>query len=247
MAPVIVSPSSGPHLGVIQSERFMKTILMCAAFATAAVIGVQMFASDSATGEPAGKPSSGPSSQPASRPASQPASAPASRPAGPPQVVIATNFGDITLELDPQRAPKTVANFLAYVDEGFYKDVLFHRVMRTFMIQGGGVTADLQPKQPTRPPVVNESQHTAPNTRGTVAMARTDILDSATSQFFINTADNESLNHGGQYGGYAVFGKVTAGMDVVEKIAAVRVRPTQISNAQPIDPVIIKSITRKAN
>lgn len=202
-----------------------------------------------ASAEKAGSPASRPAesravtSQPASRPASQPAS---TQPAGPPQVVIETSLGRIVVELDPERAPRTTENFLAYVDSRFYDDTLFHRVIKGFMNQGGGFTTAHQPKPPTRPPVRNESRHTARNTRGTIAMARSGHPDSATCQFFINTVDNRPLDFDGPYGGYTVFGKVVEGMDVVDRIASVSVRRGPLSPAQPIEDVVIESIRRKS-
>jgi len=137
-----------------------------------------------------------------------------------PQVVLETSQGDITLELDAERAPKTVENFLAYVRDGHYNGTIFHRVIPDFMIQGGGFTSDFQQK-PTRAPIQNEADNGLKNARGTVAMARTGNPHSATAQFFINTVDNGFLDHQApnpRGWGYAVFGKVTAGMDVVDRI-----------------------------
>jgi len=160
---------------------------------------------------------------------------------GNPVVVISTSLGDITVELDAQKAPKTVANFLAYVDEGFYNDTVFHRVIKDFMIQGGGMTADGKQK-PTKPPIKNEADNGLKNDVGTIAMARTSAVDSATAQFFINTKNNDFLNHGGRDFGYAVFGKVTGGMDAVRKIEAAQTRPGDV----PAETVLIKSIKRKS-
>ena len=131
-------------------------------------------------------------------------------------VTLHTNMGDITLELDAAKAPKTVENFLAYARDGFFDGTIFHRVIGNFMIQGGGMTADMKQK-PTRAPVDNEANNGLKNSIGTVAMARTNDPHSATAQFFINVADNEFLNHKaptGQGCGYAVFGKVSSGMAV---------------------------------
>jgi peptidyl-prolyl cis-trans isomerase A (cyclophilin A) len=158
-----------------------------------------------------------------------------------PVVVISTSLGDITVELDAEKAPKTVANFLAYVDEGFYNDTIFHRVIKDFMVQGGGMTADGKQK-PTKAPIKNEADNGLKNNVGTLAMARTSVVDSATAQFFINTKDNDFLNHGGRDFGYAVFGKVTSGMDVVRKIEAVKTR----AGDAPVEPVLIKSIKRQS-
>ena len=138
-------------------------------------------------------------------------------------VTLHTSMGDISLELDAEKAPKTVANFLQYARDGFYDGTIFHRVINNFMIQGGGMTADMAQKQ-TRAPVDNEANNGLKNKTGTVAMARTNDPHSATAQFFINVSDNGFLDHTAptaQGWGYAVFGRVTAGMDVVEKIKAV--------------------------
>lgn len=137
-----------------------------------------------------------------------------------PVVVIETSLGNITAELDRRSAPVSVANFLAYAESGFYDGTIFHRVIRGFMIQGGGMTADLQRKE-TRAPIRNEATNGLSNDRGTLAMARTNVVDSATAQFFINTVDNPGLNNRGtdpgSYG-YAVFGRVIDGMDIVDEI-----------------------------
>ncbi|CAG0972808.1 Peptidyl-prolyl cis-trans isomerase A [Myxococcaceae bacterium] len=159
-----------------------------------------------------------------------------------PVVIIKTNLGDVTVQLDPEKAPKTVENFLAYVDAGFYDGTVFHRVIKNFMIQGGGMTADGKQK-PTRPPIKNEANNGLENDVGTIAMARTNVVDSATAQFFINTKDNDFLNHGGRDFGYAVFGKVTDGMDVVRKIEAVETGAGDV----PRQTVTIVSIKRKTS
>ena len=139
---------------------------------------------------------------------------------GNPVVVIETSLGTITAELDRRNAPVSVANFLAYAESGFYNGTVFHRVIRGFMIQGGGMTADLERRE-TRAPIRNEATNGLSNDRGTLAMARTNVVDSATAQFFINTVNNPALDNRGttpaQYG-YAVFGRVTDGMDVVDQI-----------------------------
>jgi len=176
--------------------------------------------------------------QPASRPATQPASQPAK-----PQVVIDTSLGEIMVELDEQRTPETVKNFLRYVDDRFYDGLIFHRVVEGFMIQAGWLTPQLQVREPTYPPIVNESRGAASNTRGTIAMARLTDPNSATCQFFINHADNVRLDTWG--GGYTVFGRVVKGMDVVDRIAAVPVRQTSFSEGLPVQSVIIRSIRRK--
>ena len=161
-----------------------------------------------------------------------------------PQVLIKTNLGDITLELDDEKAPDTVENFLAYVDDGFYDGTIFHRVIPDFMIQGGGLTADMT-KKSTRAPVMNEAKNGLKNVRGSIAMARTGEPHSATAQFFINHRDNTNLDYPSFDGwGYAVFGQVTAGMDVVDAIADV---PTGMRDGRrdvPRETVTIESITR---
>lgn len=137
-----------------------------------------------------------------------------------PRVKIQTNLGDIVLELDPEKAPKTVANFLQYVEDGFYTNTMFHRVIDGFMIQGGGFTPRFE-RKPTRPPVLNEADNGLKNVRGSIAMARTSEPHSATAQFFINVADNGFLDHTNKTPrgwGYTVFGRVIKGMDVVDAI-----------------------------
>jgi cyclophilin family peptidyl-prolyl cis-trans isomerase len=159
-----------------------------------------------------------------------------------PIVVIATNLGDISLELDAAKAPLSVANFLAYVKAGHYDGTIFHRVIKGFMIQGGGMTPDMREK-PTRAPIKNEAANGLKNERGTVAMARTGEVDSATSQFFINTGTkNAFLDHKVRDFGYAVFAKVVSGMDVVDKIESVKTAPGDV----PVEPVLIKSIRVKS-
>jgi peptidyl-prolyl cis-trans isomerase A (cyclophilin A) len=159
-----------------------------------------------------------------------------------PVVVMETSLGNVKIELYPQKAPVTVKNFLDYVNSGFYNATIFHRVINGFMIQGGGFTADLQPK-PTKAPIKNEADNGLKNDRGTIAMARTGDPNSATAQFFINVVDNQGLNRPSPDGfGYAVFGKVIEGMDVVDKIKAV---PTGFSKGfrdVPQTPVVIKSV-----
>jgi cyclophilin family peptidyl-prolyl cis-trans isomerase len=165
--------------------------------------------------------------------------------AAPVEVVMKTSKGDITLALDPDKAPKTVANFLRYVDEGFYDGTVFHRVISGFMIQGGGLTPDMH-KKPTHEPVANEAKNGLKNVRGSIAMARTRDPDSATAQFFINHRDNPNLDYPSFDGwGYAVFGKVTRGMDVVDAIAAVKTTHSNGRGNVPVEPVIIKSVSRK--
>ena len=152
-------------------------------------------------------------------------------------VVIKTTKGDIKVELDKEKAPITVDNFMAYVEDGYYNGTIFHRVIKNFMIQGGGITKDMQPK-PANAPIKNEADNGLKNDRGTIAMARTGVVDSATSQFFINTVDNGFLNHGARDFGYAVFGRVIDGMDVVEAIEAVLTGPGDV----PTVPVVIESV-----
>lgn len=159
---------------------------------------------------------------------------------GNPVAVISTSMGDITVELFKERAPVSVENFLQYASDNFYAGTIFHRVVRGFVVQGGGYTVGMKEK-PTRAPILNEATNGLPNLRGTLSMARTKVLRSATSQFYINVANNSSLDHRGYAPddfGYAVFGRVLSGMDVVDRIAAV---PTQSEN--PIEPVTITGVT----
>lgn len=159
-----------------------------------------------------------------------------------PKVRILTNQGAIELQLRPDVAPKTVENFLQYAREGFFDGTIFHRVIPGFMVQGGGFTKDMARKD-THSPIKNEASPTLPNLRGTVAMARTNAPDSATSQFFVNVANNDFLNAGVRGAGYAVFGKVTAGMGVVDKIAGVKTAHVRGMADVPVNPVIIESVT----
>jgi peptidyl-prolyl cis-trans isomerase B (cyclophilin B) len=162
-----------------------------------------------------------------------------------PLVKLQTSMGDITVELYPDKAPATVANFLQYVKDGFYNGTIFHRVIGTFMIQGGGFDAQMQQK-PTRAPIKNEADNGLKNDKYTVAMARTNIPDSATAQFFINVADNQFLNHTAktpQGWGYAVFGKVIKGQDVVDKIKAVPTTTKSMYQNVPVEPVTIIKAT----
>ena len=160
-------------------------------------------------------------------------------------VTLHTSMGDITLELDAEKAPKTVANFLQYARDGFYDGTIFHRVINNFMIQGGGMTADME-QNTTRAPVENEANNGLKNKTGTIAMARTNDPHSATAQFFINVADNDFLDHRAptaQGWGYAVFGKVTAGMDVVEKIKAVATGTRGFHQDVPREAVTIERVS----
>lgn len=159
-------------------------------------------------------------------------------------VILNTSLGKIKLELDGEKAPITVENFLGYVDDGFYDGTVFHRVIPGFMIQGGGMTADMGAKQ-TKAPIENEADNGLQNDRGTVAMARTAAKDSATAQFFINLKDNDFLNHGVRDFGYAVFARVVEGMDVVDKIAAVPTASKGMHQNVPVEPVLIESARRE--
>lgn len=161
-----------------------------------------------------------------------------------PFVTIHTNVGAIELELNQEKAPKTVANFLQYVNAGHYHNTIFHRVIDGFMIQGGGYDAQMREKV-TRPPIVNEASNGLKNENGTIAMARTNQPHSATSQFFINVADNDFLNQNGSNYGYAVFGRVSKGMDVVQKIAKVPTRRFQGHHDVPVQAVVIERISVK--
>ena len=160
-------------------------------------------------------------------------------------VILNTNHGDIKIELDEGKAPLTVANFKNYAESGHYNGTLFHRVIRGFMVQGGGFAEDMNQK-PTQPPVVNEADNGLLNDKYTISMARTPDPHSATSQFFINTNNNVSLNHSGkdQRGwGYAVFGKVVDGFDVVDKIEGVATTSRAGHQDVPADPVLIESVS----
>jgi len=179
-----------------------------------------------------------------------PPSVTAAEPAKPvnPQVRMTTSLGVIDIELDAGKAPKTVANFLGYVDKGFYNGTIFHRVIPGFMIQGGGMTAGMKEK-PTDANIQNEADNGLKNLAGTLAMARTSDPHSASAQFFINTVDNTFLDHRGknpQGWGYAVFGKVTKGMDVVKKIEAVQTGNAGMHQNVPKQDVVIQKIVRLA-
>lgn len=164
-----------------------------------------------------------------------------------PTVIISTSLGDITAELNEEKAPISVKNFLAYVDAKHYDGLVFHRVIDGFMIQGGGMGPDMKEKS-GQAPIKNESNNGLKNARGTLAMARTSDPNSATAQFFINLVDNGFLDYvspNPQQIGYAVFGKVTSGMEVVDKIAKVQTTTKGMFQNVPTEPVVIKSITRK--
>jgi len=159
-------------------------------------------------------------------------------------VMMTTTVGPITIELDADSAPKTVENFLSYVAGGFYDGTIFHRVIDNFMIQGGGFTADMEQKS-TQAPIENEANNGLKNQRGTIAMARTQDPHSATAQFFINVQDNDFLNHTGenmQGWGYAVFGKVTDGEDVLDKIRGVQTGSQAGHQDVPVEPIIIENV-----
>ena len=164
---------------------------------------------------------------------------------GNPQVVIQTNMGNIEVELNSDLAPNTIKNFIHYVNKNFYDGTIFHRVMKGFMIQGGGFTKDMEQKK-TSSPIAIESSNGLRNDRGTIAMARTNDPNSATSQFFINTRDNPSLNYSAPtiHGyGYTVFGKVIKGMDVVDRIESVETTSKGYMGDVPVDSVIIEKIS----
>jgi peptidyl-prolyl cis-trans isomerase A (cyclophilin A) len=154
-----------------------------------------------------------------------------------------TSKGTFTVQLFHKQAPITVENFLRYADEGFYNGTIFHRVIAGFMIQGGGLTPDMQQKR-GHAPIQNEATNGLKNKRGTLAMARTNEIHSATSQFFINVEDNDFLNHSPANYGYAVFGRVDSGMDVVDAIAAVQTGRYGIYDDVPLEPIVIESVTR---
>ena len=162
-----------------------------------------------------------------------------------PIVTISTSMGDIRVELDVEKAPITTKNFLDYVKDGFYDGLIFHRVIPGFMIQGGGMDPQMKQKG-TKAPIKNEAANGLKNKNGTIAMARTNVVDSATAQFFINVKDNDFLDHRGTSAdayGYSVFGKVVGGMDVVQKIEKVKTRNSGMHQDVPSDPVVIKSMT----
>jgi cyclophilin family peptidyl-prolyl cis-trans isomerase len=160
-----------------------------------------------------------------------------------PQVIIRTTEGDITVRLFRDKAPETVDNFLAYVDEGFYNGTIFHRVIPDFMIQGGGFLPDMTEK-PTKAPVANESKNRLHNTRGTIAMARTSDPDSATSQFYINQRNNLQLDWAPGRDGYTVFGEVILGMNIVDFIATAPTANLGRMQDVPVEPIVINEIVR---
>jgi len=156
-------------------------------------------------------------------------------------ITIKTNHGDIVVELFEESAPISSENFKQYAQDGFYDGTIFHRVIPNFMIQGGGMDANMGEKK-TRDPIKNEAENGEKNERGTLAMARTQVVDSASSQFFINLRDNDFLNNSSRDFGYAVFGKVTDGMDVVDKIAAVETGNSGMHQDVPKEPVVIEAV-----
>ncbi len=161
-------------------------------------------------------------------------------------VIMKTSLGDVTIELDPAKAPVTVKNFLDYVDNKYYNNTIFHRVMSNFMVQGGGFTEKMQEKK-TKKPIENEAYNGLSNMRGTLAMARTNVVDSATSQFFINVKDNLFLDHKDKSArkfGYCVFGRVIDGMDVVDKIRRVKTESRGYTENVPVKTIMIKEIVR---
>ncbi len=165
-----------------------------------------------------------------------------------PIVALETTMGTITIELDAKNAPNTTENFLAYVEDGYFTDTTFHRVIPNFMIQGGGITADMKDKPSSRAPIQNEANNGLKNDRGTLAMARTSDPHSATSQFFINHKDNDFLNFKSesmQGWGYAVFGKVTDGMDVVDAIAAVKTGNKGGHQDVPLETITITGASKQ--
>jgi peptidyl-prolyl cis-trans isomerase A (cyclophilin A) len=156
-----------------------------------------------------------------------------------------TTLGDFTIEFHEKEAPLSVANFLRYIDDGFFDGTIFHRIVPGFVIQGGGFTEDMTQKR-THPSIKNEADNGLKNDRGTLSMARTSDINSATSQFFVNLKDNEFLDHKKGNFGYAVFARVTEGMDVVDKIAAVETGRRRGFDDVPVQPVIMKSVRRIA-
>lgn len=156
-----------------------------------------------------------------------------------PKVRLTTNMGAIVLQLDREKAPISTDNFLKYVASGHYNGTVFHRVIENFMVQGGGMDKDYREK-PGREPIKNEASNGLKNDAYTVAMARTNVYDSATAQFFINSKDNDFLNFSGPGTGYAVFGKVVDGKPVVDKIRKVKVQQSRFSEATPLEPVVIE-------
>jgi peptidyl-prolyl cis-trans isomerase A (cyclophilin A) len=154
-----------------------------------------------------------------------------------------TTLGDFTIEFYEKEAPESVANFMRYLEDGFFDGTIFHRIVPGFVIQGGGFTEDMSQKR-TKPPVKNEADNGLKNSRGTLSMARTNDINSATSQFFVNLKDNDFLDHSRGNFGYAVFARVTQGMEVIDKIAAVETGRKRGFDDVPVEPVIMKSVRR---
>ena len=216
----------------------LKPFLFAAAFAVAGLAHAQGQAAPPAT-NPAPAEQAAPAADAAAAPATEVAPAPS------PRVLFKTSLGDFTIELYPDKAPKSVENFLQYVRDRYYDGTVFHRVIDGFMVQGGGFTADLRQK-PTRAPVANEANNGLSNLRGTVAMARTNDPNSATAQFFVNVVDNQRLDYvsaeNGYTWGYTVFGKIVEGMDVVDLIKATETGPGgPFPKDVPTTPVVIQS------
>ncbi|MES3037912.1 MAG: peptidylprolyl isomerase [Bdellovibrionota bacterium] len=161
-----------------------------------------------------------------------------------PQVIIETSMGTIEAELDSEKAPVSVQNFLSYVDSGFYSNTTIHRVVKNFVIQGGGVDKELN-ELPTAAPIISEATNGLSNLKGTLGMARSEDINSATSQFYINTKDNIKLDHTSEKYGYAVFGKVTKGYEIVEAIENVAVTTVGEYQNVPVEPILILSVRRK--
>ena len=170
----------------------------------------------------------------------------AAAPAPKPQVEMRTSMGTLTITLLPEKAPETVANFLEYVDAGFYDNTIFHRVVPNFVIQGGGFQQGMRPKK-TNAPIVNESNNGLANRRGTLSMARLTNPDSATSQFFINLENNPSLNASFNKAGYAVFAEISEGLPIIDMISRVRTGNVKHYQNVPLEPVMILSAARKEN
>jgi cyclophilin family peptidyl-prolyl cis-trans isomerase len=165
-----------------------------------------------------------------------------------PVVILSTSVGDIRIQLDAEKAPDTTRNFLEYVNDGFYNGLVFHRVIPGFMIQGGGFDPQMQQKE-TKPPIKNEAANGLQNKTGSIAMARTNVVDSATAQFFINLKDNEFLNHRSPSPdgfGYAVFGQVIEGMETVRSIEKVKTGNRGFHQDVPVEPVVINSVRVQA-
>ena len=162
-----------------------------------------------------------------------------------PKVRIETSMGDIVLELDAENAPISTANFIDYANDGFYEGTIFHRVIDGFMVQGGGLTADMRDKDNKKDPIKNEADNGLKNLHGTLSMARTSDINSATSQFFINIADNDFLDHGSRDFGYAVFGKVVEGLDVIDDIAMVETGNKGGHQDVPVEPIVVTAARRK--